>query len=110
MTENATERLPRRTKLMYGVGDTGFSITSTLISVYYLLFLTDVVGLRPRLPAGHDDRQTVDWINDPIVGYLSDRTRTRWGRRQTVPAGFIPLLWRFCSCGGNRRLPNRRDR
>jgi len=45
----ASERLSRRTKLLYGVGDTGFSLTSTLIGAYFLLFLTDVVGLRPAL-------------------------------------------------------------
>jgi glycoside/pentoside/hexuronide:cation symporter, GPH family len=41
-----------------------------------------------------------DYINDPIIGHLSDRTRTRWGRRRpfllfgAIPFGlsFI-LLW-----------------
>ncbi len=77
------EPLSRRTKVLYGIGDTGFSLTSTLIGVYFLLFLTDVVGLRPGL-AGLVIliAKQWDWINDPLVGYLSDRTRTRWGRRR----------------------------
>lgn len=88
----ASERLSRRTKLLYGVGDTGFSLTNTLIGAYFLLFLTDVVGLRPALAglAIMIGKQW-DWINDPIVGHLSDRTRTRWGRRRPfLLFGFVP--------------------
>ena len=78
MTIGNTERLSRRTKFLYGIGDTGFSLTSTLIGVYYLLFLTDVVGLRPALAGlAIMIAKQWDWINDPLIGHLSDRTRTR---------------------------------
>lgn len=95
------ERLPRRTKFLYGIGDTGFSLTSTLIGVYYLLFLTDVVGLRPALAGlAIMIAKQWDWINDPIIGHLSDRTQSRWGRRRPfLLFGFIPfgvvfaLMW-----------------
>jgi GPH family glycoside/pentoside/hexuronide:cation symporter len=95
------DRLPWQRKLSYGVADLGFSITGTLIGVYFLLFLTDVVGLRPAL-AGLAIlvAKQWDWINDPIVGHISDRTRSRWGRRRPfLLFGFIPfgilftLLW-----------------
>ena len=92
-----TDRLPRRTKLLYGIGDTGFSLTSTLIGVYYLLFLTDVVGLRPAL-AGLAIMlaKQWDWIHDPLIGHLSDRTRSRWGRRRPfLLFGFIPFALAF---------------
>ncbi|MHB0856352.1 MAG: MFS transporter [Anaerolineae bacterium] len=101
MATASGERLARRTKLLYGLGDTGFSLTSTLIGVYYLLFLTDVVGLRPAL-AGLAIMlaKQWDWINDPIIGHLSDRTRSRFGRRRPfLLYGFIPfgivftLMW-----------------
>lgn len=93
----ATERLPRRAKLLYGIGDTGFSLTSTLIGVYYLLFLTDVVGLRPALAGlAIMIAKQWDWINDPIVGHLSDRTRSRWGRRRPfLLFGFLPFSLAF---------------
>lgn len=97
MTTTA-ERLSRRTKILYGIGDTGFSLTSTLIGVYFLLFLTDVVGLRPGL-AGLAIliAKQWDWINDPLVGYLSDRTRSRWGRRRPfLLFGAIPFGAIFC--------------
>ena len=95
------DRLPWHRKLSYGVADLGFSITGTLIGVYFLLFLTDVVGLRPALAglAIMVARQW-DWINDPIIGHISDQTRSRWGRRRPfLLFGFIPfgilfsLLW-----------------
>ncbi|MCE5258716.1 MAG: MFS transporter [Chloroflexi bacterium] len=101
MTLSSTDRLPLKNKVAYGVGDFGFSLTGTLFSVYLLIFLTDVVGLRPAL-AGlviFVTRQC-DWINDPIIGHISDRTHTKWGRRRPfLLFGFIPfgilfaLLW-----------------
>ena len=76
-----THQLSRRTKLFYGVGDTGFSLTSTIIGAYFLIFMTDVVGLAPGIAAVAIFVGRIwDTINDPIFGYVSDRTRTRWGR------------------------------
>ncbi|MEM1242190.1 MAG: MFS transporter [Cyanobacteria bacterium P01_H01_bin.26] len=92
-------KLTLSTKLAYGAGDMGAGLTSNLLAFSFLIFLTNVAGLNP-LAAG-----TVlligkvwDAINDPIVGMLSDRTRTRWGRRYPwivltgVPFGVTFLL------------------
>ena len=77
------ERLSRRTKLAYGFGDTGFSLTTTIIAAYFLIFLTDVVGIAPGIAAvAIFLGRSWDWVNDPIIGHISDRTRTRWGRRR----------------------------
>jgi len=77
------DRLSRRTKLIYGSGDTGFSLTSTIIGAYFAIFLTDVVGIAPGTAAAAIFiGRTWDYINDPLIGHLSDRTRTRWGRRR----------------------------
>lgn len=98
-----SEPLSRRTKLLYGAGDIGFSLTSTILGVYFAIFLTDVVGLDPGIAAVSILVGRVwDFINDPIIGHISDRTRSRWGRRRpfllfgSLPfaLAFILLWWR----------------
>jgi GPH family glycoside/pentoside/hexuronide:cation symporter len=100
-TAPSATRLSRRTKLFYGVGDTGFSLTSTLLGAYFAIFLTDVVGVAPSIAAiAIFIGRSWDYINDPLIGHISDRTRTRWGRRRPfLLFGAIPyalvfmLLW-----------------
>ena len=95
------ERLSRRTKLIYGAGDTGFSLTSTILGAYFAIFLTDVVGLAPGIAAAAIFiGRSWDYVNDPIIGHISDRTRSRWGRRRpfllfgAIPFGVaFTLLW-----------------
>jgi GPH family glycoside/pentoside/hexuronide:cation symporter len=89
-------------KIVYGTGDWGEASYGTLRQIFYAIFLTDVVGLDPRL-ASIAALAGILWdaINDPLVGRLTDRTRTRWGRRRpfllffAIPfgAGFMLLWW-----------------
>ena len=97
MASDAGERLSRRTKVLYGVGDIGFSLTDTTIGVLFAIFLTDVVGLAPRLAAAAVFiGKSWDYINDPLIGYISDRTRTRWGRRRPfLLFGCVPFALAF---------------
>ncbi|MBL8682715.1 MAG: MFS transporter [Myxococcales bacterium] len=82
-TGDAKRPLPISTKLGYGFGDLGFSITNTIIALFFSMFLTDVVGVRAKYAAiAVFLGRTWDYFNDPFVGYLSDRTRSRWGRRR----------------------------
>ena len=77
------QKLSRRTRWFYGAGDLGFSLTSTIIGAYFAIFLTDVVGIKPATAAiAIFIGRTWDYVNDPLIGYISDRTRTRWGRRR----------------------------
>ncbi|MBE9197433.1 MFS transporter, partial [Synechocystis sp. LEGE 06083] len=81
------------TKLAYGAGDFGPAITANILVFYLLFFLTDVAGV-PAALAGSVLMigKIFDAINDPIIGLLSDRTRTRWGRRLPwMLAGMIPF-------------------
>jgi len=95
------KRLSGWVKLIYGSGDLGMATYGTLRQFFYAIFLTDVVGLDPRLASFAAVIGVIwDAINDPLVGRLSDRTRTRWGRRRPFIAAFaIPyalgfvLLW-----------------
>jgi GPH family glycoside/pentoside/hexuronide:cation symporter len=93
--------LPAWRKWMYGSGDLGFSLTSTIIAAYFLFFLTGVVGVRAGVASiAILIGKTWDYINDPLFGYISDHTRTRWGRRRPfllfgpIPYAIIfALMW-----------------
>jgi GPH family glycoside/pentoside/hexuronide:cation symporter len=93
----AAHRLSRRTKLAYGVGDTGLSLTSTILGAYFAIFLTDVVGITPGIAAAAIFiGRSWDYINDPIIGHISDRTRSRWGRRRPfILFGSLPFALAF---------------
>jgi len=103
MTANTKQvHLPFWKKLAYGSGDWSIASFGTLRQVFYAIFLTDVVGLEPRL-ASFAALIGILWdaVNDPIVGMISDRVRSRWGRRRpfllyfSIPfgLGFIALWW-----------------
>jgi len=90
-------RLSTKTKLIYGSGDLGFSLTTTIVGAYFAIFLTDVVGLQPGIAAAAIFiGRTWDYFNDPLVGNLSDRTRSRWGRRRPfLLFGALPFALAF---------------
>ena len=92
-----TDRLSRRTKFLYGIGDTGFSLTSTILGAYFAIFLTDVVGIAPTIAAAAIFiGRSWDYINDPLIGHISDRTRSKWGRRRPfLLFGALPFALAF---------------
>lgn len=78
-----TEKLSRLTKMAYGAGDLGPAIVAAINGFFLNAFLLDVAGLRPAAVGTIFLIAKIwDAVNDPIVGALSDRTRTRWGRRR----------------------------
>lgn len=93
------EKLYFTTKLAYGSGDMGPAIAANILVFFLLYFFTNVAGL----PAGLAGSilaigKIGDAINDPIAGILSDRTRSRWGRRipwmlfGAIPFGILFFL------------------
>lgn len=95
----SNQKLSLWTKLAYGAGDLGPAITANILAFFLLFFFTNVAGLNAAL-AGSVLLISKIWdaVNDPIVGVMSDRTRSRWGRRYpwmlfgAVPFGFLFVL------------------
>jgi GPH family glycoside/pentoside/hexuronide:cation symporter len=88
-----TSSLPLRLKLLFSTGDLSTSIPLAIVMFFQLYFLTDVAGLRPDLAGWSVGISRIwDAINDPLFGLLSDRLRTRWGRRRVLLLfGAVPL-------------------
>jgi len=90
---NTEKKLPLRTKLLFSTGDLSTSIPLAILMFFQLYFLTDIAGLRPAL-AGYAVGLPRIWdaVNDPLFGLISDRIRTRWGRRRVLLLfGSVPL-------------------
>lgn len=87
------KKLSTFTKFIYGLGDWPTVAALTARSFFWLLFLTEIVGL-PIGIAGTVVAVGRVWdaINDPLVGTLSDRLETRFGRRRPFfLIGALPL-------------------
>jgi GPH family glycoside/pentoside/hexuronide:cation symporter len=80
-------------RLAYGIGDFGPSMAGNTLMVFFFFFLTTMAGLSPAL-AGIILCLSNAWsaISTLLVGTLSDRTQSRWGRRRIWMLGSAPLL------------------
>ncbi len=88
-----TEELRHWKRAAYGFGDFGFNLYWTTVSFFILYFYTDVVGLSGTV-AGLIFLAAMLWdaITDPVMGYLAQRTNSRWGSyRPYFLFGAIPL-------------------
>ena len=79
----ARPQLSIPTQIGYGLGAVGTGAYGTAPSLLLLFFMTDTLGIPATLAAvGLFAVKTWDIVNDPIMGTISDRTRSAWGRRR----------------------------
>lgn len=105
------QKLNLKTKLAYGAGDLGPAITANISVFFLLIFFTNVAGIPAEL-AGRILLIGKIWdaVNDPMVGVLTDKTKSRrWGRRLpwllygAIPFGiFFFLQWVVPSFSSDR--------
>ncbi len=87
------ERLSVGSKLGYGAGDFAANIVFQTVTLFLLYFYTDVFMLGAST-AGVIYFIAKIWnaVCDPTMGYIADRTHTRWGRnRPFLLFGALPL-------------------
>ncbi|WP_298334182.1 glycoside-pentoside-hexuronide (GPH):cation symporter [uncultured Erythrobacter sp.] len=87
------ERIGLVEKLGYGIGDLPSGLYLNFFGAYLLYFFVDLGGVAPAAMALMLLLSRVfDAITDPVMGVISDRTRTRWGRyRPYILFGALPF-------------------
>ncbi len=96
-TTPPTWKLGLQVKISYGISTFGNGLFEFSLNLWLFYFYTDIVGLSPMVvgivvPAAI----FIDALTDIPMGWISDRTRTRWGRRRPyilLASLFYPLAY-----------------
>jgi GPH family glycoside/pentoside/hexuronide:cation symporter len=89
----ADREVPIRTKILYGVADLGLNVKNAALGQFLLFFYVDVLHVAPALVGiALFVGKLWDAVTDPLMGYISDATRSRWGRRRPwIVVSAVPL-------------------
>ncbi|MHA7987337.1 MFS transporter [Rathayibacter sp. CAU 1779] len=89
----------------YALGMFAGSLMSPMVSTYVAFFYVDRLGMSAiAFGVVMAIYGVLDAIGNPIYGYLSDRTRTKWGRRRPwiligAPLWAVVFIALFCASG-----------
>ena len=69
-------------KVAYGFGSVAYGVKNNGFDYFFLIFYSQVMGVSAYLVSlALLIALAVDALSDPLIGYMSDNTRSRWGRR-----------------------------
>lgn len=78
---NTDIKVPLISKVAYGMGDVGCNFSWMFVGNFLMIFYTDVFGISMSAVAGLMlFSRFWDAVNDPVIGSLTDKTSSRWGR------------------------------
>lgn len=96
------EKTSKRNRFTYGLGTVGRDMVYTMISMYLMFYLTDVLSLDTKVlwwvTAIILGARIFDALNDPVMGVIVDNTNTKWGKYKPwilvgiVLAGVLTIL------------------
>ncbi|MGL4687670.1 MAG: MFS transporter, partial [Fusobacteriaceae bacterium] len=98
MKELVNDKISLKTQIFYGAG-VSYAIVDQIFAQWILYFYLppESSGLTRILPPillslALGISRVVDMISDPLIGYISDKVNTKWGRRiPFIAFGTIPL-------------------
>lgn len=101
-------KVPTRLAFFHGLGSIAYGVKDNGFLTFLMIFYNQVLGMDARLVSlALMLALVVDGFVDPVIGYLSDRTYSRWGRRlpwlylAPIPLGFVWYqLWAVTQAPG----------
>jgi GPH family glycoside/pentoside/hexuronide:cation symporter len=101
--------VPFATRFAWGVGSLGTIGYLNTVTALVLVYFTTILKIEPAvagaLVAG---ARVIDAFSDPLMGWVTDRTETRWGRRRPYLLGgalfcglMLPLVYSMHLLPGN---------
>ena len=86
-------KLSLKTKICYGLGDIYGGGVFNIVNIFYAMFLTDVCDISAVWAANIVLIAKIwDAVSDPLMGVISDNTRSRFGRRRPYFMAGMPMI------------------
>lgn len=99
MENSVHKKLPMKVKWLFASGDFAKTLLVVMTAAFSLYFYTDIIGMDPKIVAMIILIAKIwDFINDPMMGALVDRTRSKegkcrmWLKYMSVPGGVVLAL------------------